>query len=63
MKYILFADEYGGDGCDWTVTLCEGTYEECFQKQDRLTQHCNIQYSNYRIVSEDEVNGVCQIQP
>ncbi len=59
MKYILFADEYGGDGFDTTVTLCEGTYAECVKEQDRLTSHCSIQYSSYQIVSEEEINGIC----
>ena len=44
MKYVLFADEYGGDGYDTTATLCEGTYEECQKEQDRLTSLCCLQY-------------------
>jgi hypothetical protein len=58
MKYVLFADEYGGDGYDTTATLCEGTYEECQKEQERLTSLCCLQYWNYEIVSEAKINGI-----
>lgn len=56
--YLLFADEYGGDGCDWTVELKRGSYKECQKEMDRLCGLCSLQYWSYQIVSEDEINGL-----
>ena len=56
---MLLADEYGGDGCDWTVELAYGSYGDCEKELDRQCKACAIQYHNYRIVNERAINGIC----
>lgn len=58
MNYLLLADEYGGDGCDWTVELASGSYGDCEKEMDRLCKLCAIQYHSYRIVKERAINGI-----
>ena len=58
MIYLLIADAYGEDGCDYGVMLLEGTYEECQKEQDRITGHCGMEYWNFEIVSKEKINGI-----
>lgn len=56
--FILLAEEYGGDGCDWTVELASGSYGDCEKEMDRLCKACAIQYRNYRIVKARALYGI-----
>lgn len=50
-NWYLIAEEYGCDGCNWTVELHKGTQAECFEAYDNID---GLVYSNPEIVHGSE---------